>query len=60
MKLNIAPAAPTDAFQVTRRTLQGAEAFAHFPPKLTINSSLLSGALGLNPEVLREKEDRVY
>lgn len=30
------------------------------PPKLTINPSLLSGALGLNPEVLREKEDGVY
>ena len=28
--------------------------------KLAIHPSVISGALGLNPEVLCEKEDRVY
>lgn len=50
----------TDAFQVTLRTLPEAEeAFVYFF-KWTVNPSLLSGAFGLNPEVLCEKEDGVY
>lgn len=60
MRPNIAPAALTDAFQLTEATAGGIRSFCAFFFKLAINPSLISGAFGLNPEVLREEEDRVY
>ena len=61
MRLHIAPAALTDAFQVTLRIIKEAEeASVHFFSNYAINPSLIAGALGLNAEVLREEEDRVY
>lgn len=61
MRLHNVPAYLRDAFQVTLRTLQEAEeASVHLFFKLAINPYLISGALGLNLEVLCEKEDGVY